>query len=479
MSKSKVTGAAKGVHKRNLFYYMIYPYVKTFFFLFYGKVEVNGMGNIPRKEPVIMAPNHQAALMDALILLFSAPEDIVFLARADIFNNKALAFFLNSMKMLPVFRQRDGASELGKNEDIFDISVDVLHNRHYLCVMPEGNHGHQRRLRTIVKGIFRIAFKAQSEYGNKPFVKILPVGFDVGHYVKQNQTLLIQYGKPIEVSEYWDLYEENNARGINAIKARLREEMLPLMIHIESDEFYETIMELKAIFNPFMREIMGEQGASGSDETQATQATKGSNATKRVKLIDKFRADKELIARLEELAEKDPESLRKLAVKVGEYVDGMKEQKIRDWVVRDHGYGVPRALWRYLTLILTFPFFLAGFVTNAVPYLLPGYLVRNVKDMQFHSSLKAGLGILLLFPLVYALETLAFGFISGLPWWAWIAFLAALLPLGKAALIWYLRWKKTVRGAWFRRQLRRGKPDAMRLVELRKEIIADTTLLVS
>ena len=31
MAKSKVTGAAKGVHKRNFFYYMIYPYVKIFF----------------------------------------------------------------------------------------------------------------------------------------------------------------------------------------------------------------------------------------------------------------------------------------------------------------------------------------------------------------------------------------------------------------------------------------------------------------
>ncbi|MCK5694941.1 MAG: 1-acyl-sn-glycerol-3-phosphate acyltransferase, partial [Bacteroidales bacterium] len=230
MAKSKVTGASLEVHKRNWFYYMIYPYVKLFFFKFYGRVEVRGLKNIPRNEAVIMAPNHQNALMDALILLFSAPQDIVFLARADIFNNRVLAFFLNSMKMLPVFRQRDGAAELGKNVDIFDISVDVLHNRHFLCVMPEGNHGTKRRLRTIVKGIFRIGFKAQEEYGNKPFVKILPVGFDVGHYIKQNQALLIQYGKPIELSEYWDEYKENKARGINAIKARLREEMLPLMI---------------------------------------------------------------------------------------------------------------------------------------------------------------------------------------------------------------------------------------------------------
>ncbi len=52
------------------------------------------------------------------------------------------------------------------------------------------------------------------------------------------------------------------------------------MINIESDEFYETLMELKAIFNPQMREIMGITGAKHSD---------------------RFVADKELIARFDAL----------------------------------------------------------------------------------------------------------------------------------------------------------------------------------
>jgi len=457
MAKSDVTGAEYNVHKRNIFYYMIYPYVKLFFFRFYGKKEVKGLENIPLNEPVIFAPNHQNALMDALIVLYSAPRDIVFLARADIFSKKALAWFLNSMKMLPVFRQRDGASELGKNVDIFDISVNVLHHRHHLCVMPEGNHGHQRKLRTIVKGIFRIAFKAQEEYADKPFVKIVPVGIDVGHYIKHNQPLLIQYGKPIEISDYWKEYEESNARGINAVKKRLGEELLPLMIHIGSDEFYDSIRELKKIFNSRMREIMGISGT---------------------KLIDRFAADKELIARIDAALEKDPEAVRALAGKVDKYVTGLNEINVRDWVVRDQGYGLIRSLWRYLSLMLTLPVFLFGFITNAIPYLLPVHLVRNLKDRQFHSSVKAFLGILLLFPLVYALETLAVGLITGGPWWIWIVFLVSLLPMGKLALTWYLRWKKTVRGSWFHRQLRRKNKDASQLLQLREEILILTEQVI-
>jgi hypothetical protein len=38
--------------------------------------------------------------------------------------------------------------------------------------------------------------------------------------------------------------------------------------------------------------------------------------------------------------------------------------------------------------------------------------------------------------------------------------------------------KKTIRGTWFRRQLRRRKSEALELVELRKEIIEETAQLV-
>lgn len=451
MAKSDVRGAQQSIHRRNLIYYMIYPYVRSLFFHYYSKVEILGKEHIPGDQPVIFAPNHQNALMDALIVLFSAPRDVVFLARADIFNNKLLAFFFNSLKILPVFRQRDGAAELGKNQDIFDITVEVLNRRHYLCVMPEGNHGDKRRLRPLVKGIFRIAFKAQEPYGNKPFVKLVPVGLDFGHFVKQHQALLINYGRPIEISDFWDQYRENPARGINAVKERLREKMKPLMIHIETKEFYDAVMGLRKVFNARMRELMGIEGE---------------------RLSDRFRADKEMIARFHKAIERDEEQVRKVAGKVEHYFEGVKELGIRDWVVRERGYGFGRTLWRYLTLIVTFPLFVYGLVNNAIPYFLPVRLVRNIKDVQFHSSVKAGLAILILFPLFYLLQTLLVGIFTG-PWWIWVAYLISLFPAGKAALYWYFRWKKTVRGGWFRRQLRRRDPAAWQLVELRKEIITD------
>jgi len=458
MAKKRVRGAQRSIHKRNLIYHFINPYVGFFFFDFYGKVEVRGKENIPRNAPVIFAPNHQNALMDALIVLFSAPGDVVFLARADIFNKPLLAYLLNSLKMLPVFRQRDGASELGKNIDIFDISVNVLKNKHYLCVMPEGNHGRQRKLRTIVKGIFRIAFQAQEDFATDPFVKIVPVGIDVGHYVKQNTPLLINYGKPIEVSEYWEQYQENSARAINAMKAKLGDELRPLMIDIQNEEHYEAIYVLKGIFNETMREIMGIEGS---------------------KLSDRFRADKELIASLEKALAKEgtPGKLEALLDKVLQYDAAVSKMNIRDWVVAKKGYTLGQSLLTNLLLLLTLPLFLYGFINNALPYLLPVRMSRKIKDIQFHSSVKAGLGILILFPIFHGLQTLLVGLLTG-PWWIWVIYMATALRSGKLALAWYVRWKKKKRGSWFRRKLIRSKPEALQLVRQRKEIIEETIDLV-
>lgn len=460
MARRKVRGANREIYKRNFLFYMVQPYVKFWFYHYYGKVEFTGQENIPKGEPVIFAPNHQNALMDALIILFASPQDMVFLARADIFKGRILAFMANSMKILPVFRQRDGAAELGKNEEIFDISVSLLKHRHYMAVMPEGNHGHQRKLRAFGKGIFRIAFAAQEEHGAKPFVKIIPVGLDMGDYVKQNASLLVNFGEPIEMSDYWARYEEAAPRALNAAKKDLIAAMKPGMIHIDTDEYYETVYQLTKIYNDEMRAEMGIAGSM---------------------LSDKFRADKELIARFDKVIADEihgETKMKSLAALVEKYTTGVKDMKIREWVVRDRGYGPGKSLGRFLGLLLTFPIFLYGYLTNIIPFWLPVRMARNIKDLQFHSSVKSGLAFILTFPYFYLIATLLVGIFTG-PWWIWLAFLLSLFPLGKFALRWYGWWKKTSRGSWFARCLKRGDAAAIELVSLRDEIIASTKELIS
>jgi 1-acyl-sn-glycerol-3-phosphate acyltransferase len=492
MSKRKVIGAVDRIDRRNLIYHSLYSWVKLVFNQYYRKVEVHGLENIPKDAPVIFAPNHQNALMDALIVLFSSPGDTVFLARADLFRKKLLAKALNSLKILPVFRIRDGVEELGKNQEIFDITVGVLHRKHQLCIMPEGNHSDKRRLRNLGKGIFRIALKTQEKMGNQPYVKIVPVGLDFSDFVKHYQNLHIVYGKPIEVSDYWDEFQENGPRGLNLLKQRLADDLKPLMIDIETVEYYEMYLGLRTVFNERMREIMGIEGE---------------------RLHDKFLADKEMIRRLDARLEEEQQQAAgameseqqepqqadgglqnqqqvggeqekrsqlfdPLREKVERYMQSLEKLNIRDWVVKDEGYSPARVVWRWLTLLVTLPVFLYGLINNALVYFLPVRAVRNIKDVQFHSSVKAGLSMLVVMPLSYLLQTLLVGILTD-EWYYWVGYLLLLYPTGKLALLWYLRLKKTLRGGWFGRQYRKKSKAAVETVKLRQQIVQDTEELIT
>ena len=155
----------------------------------------------------------------------------------------------------------------------------------------------------------------------------------------------------------------------------------------------------------------------------------------------------------------------------------VEQLNIRDWVVRSKGYSGAQTAWRWLTLLVTLPVFLYGLVNNALVYFLPVRAVRNIKDVQFHSSVKAGLAMLVVVPLSYLLQTLLVGiFTDG--WYIWAGYLLLLYPTGKLALLWYLRLKKTLRGGWFGRQYRRNKKEATKLVNLRQEIVDMTEKLI-
>jgi hypothetical protein len=323
--------------------------------------------------------------------------------------------------------------------------------------MPEGNHSSFRRLRNLGKGIFRIAFKTQEKMGNKAYVKIVPVGLDFSDYIKHYQTLHVNYGKPIEVSDYWDTFMENGPRGLNQLKQRLTDELKPLMIHIETEDFYDTYLGLRTVYNERMRELLGIEGK---------------------KLKDKFDADKEMIDRLNKVLEQDEKKMIPLKEKVESYFYKIDVMNIRDWVVKIKGYSFLRVVWRFLTLFVTLPVFIYGFINNALMYFIPVRMVKNVKDVQFHSSIKAGASILLVLPITYFIQTLLVGlFTDG--WYIWLGYLITVYPLGRLALLWYLRLKKTLRGAWFGAKYRQGNKEAHSLVELREAIISETDALIS
>lgn len=430
-------------------YWLVQRYVNLFYRSYFKMIYVNNLKNLPRNQPVILAPNHQNALIDALAYVYSAKCQPVFLARADVFKGRLLRHFLNFLNIMPIYRMRDGAASLKKNEEIFEKTLEVLKNKYNpLLLFPEGTHGDKRRLRPLKKGIFRIAFMAQEYYKNEQGVRIVPVGIDYSNYQKFRSNLFINYGKPIEVSEYYSLYTENRIDAINKLRDRLAREISNLMIDIQTEEYYDLYQSLRIIYNSEMRKKLNIKGRT---------------------LLDKFTADKKMISVLDDFKDKNPGEINSLNKKVSDYMAGLNSFNLRDWVLRRDFYPLITRGLEALSLLILLPFYILGLVNNYIPYKIPDIYTKKIKDPQFHSSFKLVM-VMIFFP-VYYIILVVIGLIFINPLWLKLAYFVTIPLTGLFAFKYYIRLKKLWAKFRYSRLVKKKNNHIQKLKKLRKDII--------
>ncbi len=397
--------------------------------VFYRRVIVLGIENIKPDDPVIFAPNHQNALMDALAVLFTHKGQPVFLARADIFKRKTIAAILYFLKILPVYRIRDGFSSVKGNDEIFLKTIDVLKNKNGLVILPEGDHAGFRRLRQLKKGICRVAFQSDEATGFTLKIKIIPVGLEFSNYSRFRQVLTVAYGRPIEVSEYFESYKLNPERALNELRSRLSDEMKGIMVHIESEEDYEAIDELRAMIN-----------GRFSDDIR----------------LPKLVRDRILVNKMNLLKSSDPALYRKicdLSIKVKEKA---KELNTDYRLLEKKKHPLGWLIAGMAGIIVTFPLFIYGNIFNLTFLEIPNLQIRKIKDPQFHSSIRYGISLALAFvflPLYLIISLFIFS-----SWWLGLLIFLTLPLSGLFAWNYYLQFRR-IRGGFRIRKMIREKDE--------------------
>ena len=406
------------IEKYDFFYQLLKKYVDFWHnYIFYRKVLAYGRDNLDFSVPTILAPNHQNALMDAMAVIGTVERQLIFLARADIFRNRFIARILYFLKILPVYRIRDGFENLKQNDDTFRDTLRVMQNRNGVVILPEGNHASFRKLRQLKKGICRIAFQTAEASGYSQEINIVPVGLEYSHYWRFRQVLTVVYGHPIHVSEYFDSYRENPNRAIAELRDRLSAEMKKVMVHIGDEENYEAVNEMRSIVNE-----------------------KYSDSIRYPKL---FR-DKRLVTKVNELSTSDPEAFRELCNDTLSVRDDATRLNITYRQLRKKKHPLGWMLLSSVFLLLTLPVFIMGALLNILTFQVSYLKSVRSKDPAFISTTRYGFFLALSFIFGPLYLILALIFIK--PWWlAVMAFLAIPL-LGILAWNWFLLLMRTVGG---------------------------------
>lgn len=219
---------------KQLGYQLLFYWIKLGLYCYYRKIKVKGAANIPSDAPVLLLSNHQNALLDILIIATHGTRKPWYLTRADVFKNTQLKRFFTYLQMIPVYRIRDGKSQLTKNNAVFAFCGELLKKDQAILLFPEANHNLNKRVRPLSKGFTRIVDEALTNHLDKPLY-IVPVGQNYvmpTHFV---DACAIVYGAPIKVTRE-RFFKEN---GVVKLKEEVSDALKLLTTHIENEETHD------------------------------------------------------------------------------------------------------------------------------------------------------------------------------------------------------------------------------------------------
>lgn len=384
------------IYSNGVFYRLVKHTVNFGLRAYFGNIVIKGRENLPSDGSYILAPNHQNAFLDALMILqINKLRPTVFVARADIFGNALADKVLHFVKIMPVYRARDGRKSLEKNDITFEKSLQVLLHNVPFCIMAEGTHNDRRQLLPLKKGMFRIAFAAQQKLGDKPLY-IVPVGLDYESYDTSGNSSIINIGQPIAMKDYIESYQDNNALAINKIKEDLRVAMTAQMHQIDSTEHYDEFYLLSKLY----------ADARGKEFGRETTWLK-------------FELRRKMSQKLDRLEQYNPQNTSDLAKEISDTstlcsaygVDSNRLFETKNKVAVVVGTillaGIPVAIallnWRLLVMLL---------LLCPIPFLPTRLLFRNQSDPQFVGSLNFAVQFVLV--LLYLLAmTITVGLLQG------------------------------------------------------------------
>ncbi len=392
--------------------------------VYFRRVEVVGIENVPRKTPVIFVLNHPNALVDPAFLLSLAPRRVSFLAKSPLFRMPVLGYFVRAMDSLPVYRPQDEGEDVSKNREVFIAARKLLARGGTIGICPEGVSHDEPRLRPIKTGAARIALAAVST-GEVSDLKVVPAGLYYTSKTKFRSAVLLYFGKPIEV-EPVELEPDGNPprNAVRELSSRIECALREVMLDAEHEEALQTISLAERIFS-------SEPDEEGSES-----------------LADELQLQQRFVQAYRVLQERAPERLRKLEVRMSRF----EEELIQAGVDPDDLSPPTSTLDVFTHLITRVVLFLVlsvpaalGALVHYPAYRLGGYLAtRYSKDDDDVVSTVKIMSAMLLFPLTWvAFAVVAYKFDG----WKFALIATVWIPLaGYLAILFFEEFDKFLGG---------------------------------
>jgi 1-acyl-sn-glycerol-3-phosphate acyltransferase len=412
--------------------------------LFYRRVEIAGAERIPAAGPLVLAANHQNALVDPMLLLTTVPRRLSPLAKAPLFRYPVIGPLVRLAGALPVERRQDAGSDPARNEAMLREATAALAAGGAVLIFPEGLSQAEPRLMPLRSGAARLALGAARATATP--VTLLPVGL-VYHEPGSFRTgwALVLVGEPVALAGGASPDGTAPEAAVREVTERLADALRGLIVEAQDRKLLRLLHVAATIWEP---------------ETDPAARTAWMQAA--------LRAYRYHLAR-------DPTRLDALARRVEGFA---RDVEAAGWGAG--GPSLPARSLRYAlreagSFLLGLPLAAAGLVVHTVPYQLTRLAVRRLRpDADAEATYKLG-AALAVYPLAWALGAVLAWRLGGPA--SLGLFLVALGPGGFFALSWWERLERLRRETGgLVRLWARGDVHA-RLAERRRALAAELTAL--
>lgn len=200
--------------------------------VFYGKIEVSGLENVPKDGPLLIASNHPNGFLEPIIIACLFPRPLHFMVRGDVFRKPWLRPFLVRTNQIPIFRFKDGFKELRKNDSSLQEVYKVLDNEGAIILFIEGGTQAIKTLRPFQKGMARMANSYLEINNSEKELNILPVAINFVSPFKLRSRVCLNVGESFTAQPYFR-NPETRVKDIKLLTDDVYNKVLPLAFNVK------------------------------------------------------------------------------------------------------------------------------------------------------------------------------------------------------------------------------------------------------
>jgi len=262
------------------------------------------------------------------------------------------------------------------------------------------------------KAIPRIAFLTGEQTNFNLDLYIIPVGINYTHYYKFRSDLVIRYGKPIAVKEYFDICRnESEITATNALRDRIYVELEKVCVNVPNKDLYDVYIQL---FEIFKRDVC-------------------SKLNKKATTLNLFKSEQYLISKLSPFFNDNPLLKVDIADAAVQYGQLKYKLKLNEASIQKGEIRPGEIILSFLLFLLSIPFAIPGLILYGWLYYVTNYSFRGfIKDNHFYSSFSYALTLFLL-P-VWLMILLVIGFMITKKWI--IATISVVISVPCAIIAW-------------------------------------------